>query len=117
VVRALYLDLTGQPVPVAEQIDGRKWLVELEDVDSFLRYRRDGKLTTRQWLASMAGVQESAFFARDDPKPILGVLTGFVRRKAGAALRSRRSTGKTEAQGSESTGAAMATAGGGRGHE
>jgi D-aspartate ligase len=117
VARALYLDLTGQPVPVAEPVDGRKWLVELGDFDSFLRYRRDGKLTTRQWIASMAGVQESAFFARDDPKPFLGLLWEFVRRKAGAAFTRRRSTVTTQAQESESTGAAMATASGGRGHE
>lgn len=82
VARALYLDLTGQPVPVAEGIEGRKWLVELGDFDSFLRYRRDGKMTTRQWITSLAGVQESAFFAWDDPKPFLGVLSEFARRKA-----------------------------------
>ena len=72
VARALYLDLTGQAVPAAEQVDGRKWLVELGDVDSFLRYRRDGKLTTRQWIASMAGVQESAFFAPGRPETVPG---------------------------------------------
>jgi predicted ATP-grasp superfamily ATP-dependent carboligase len=114
VARALYLDLTGQPVPTAEPVDGRKWLVELGDVDSFLRYRRDGKLTTRQWIASMAGVQESAFFARDDPKPFLGVLAEFVRRKIGATSVSRPPAGAGEAQEAESTGAAMATATGGR---
>ncbi|MEA2612387.1 MAG: D-aspartate ligase, partial [Chloroflexota bacterium] len=117
VARALYLDLTGQPVPVAEPVDGRKWLVELGDFDSFLRYRRDGKLTTRQWIASMAGVQESAFFARDDPKPFLGLLWEFVRRKAGAVFTRRKPTESTEAQESDSTGATMATASGGRGHE
>jgi len=117
VARALYLDLTGQPVPVAEQVDGRKWLVELEDFDSFLRYRRDGKLTFRRWIASMAGVQESAFFARDDPRPFLGVIWQFIRRKVGAARKSRASKGTTEVQGSERTGAAMATASGGRGND
>jgi D-aspartate ligase len=84
VARALYLDLTGQPVPVSEPVEGRKWLVEGGDFDSFLRYRRDGKLTTRQWLASMAGVKESAYFARDDPRPFLRVCAQFFGRQARA---------------------------------
>ena len=82
VARALYLDLTGQPVPVSELTEGRKWLVEGGDFDSFLQYRRDGKLTTRQWLASMSGVQESAYFARDDPRPFLRVCAQFLGRQA-----------------------------------
>jgi predicted ATP-grasp superfamily ATP-dependent carboligase len=83
VARALYLDLTGQPVPIAEQVEGRKWLVEGGDFDSFLRYRRDGKLTTRRWLGTLAGVSEAAYFAKDDPRPFLGVCSEFIRRKAG----------------------------------
>jgi D-aspartate ligase len=82
VARALYLDLTGQPVPVSELTEGRKWLVEGGDFDSFLQYRRDGALTTRQWLASMSGVQESAYFARDDPRPFLRVCAQFLGRQA-----------------------------------
>lgn len=89
VVRALYLDLTGQPVPVSEQVDGRKWLVEGGDFDSFLRYRREGKLTTRRWVASLAGVRETAYFAADDLKPFLGVCSEFFRRKARAAGREQ----------------------------
>ena len=80
VARAQYLDLTGQAVPASEPINGRKWLVEGGDFDSFLHYRRDGKLTTREWVASLAGVQEGAYFALDDPKPFIGVCAGFVRR-------------------------------------
>ena len=91
VARAQYLDLTGQPVPPSKQIDGRKWLVEGGDFDSFLRYRRDGKLTTREWLASLAGVQEGAYFARDDPKPFLGACAGFVSRMTMGS----RGSGKT----------------------
>jgi len=80
VARAQYLDLTGQSVPPSQQVDGRKWLVEGGDLDSFLRYRRDGKLTTREWLVSLAGVRETAYFARDDLKPFLGVCAGFAGR-------------------------------------
>jgi D-aspartate ligase len=68
VARALYLDITGQAVPVAEQVEGRKWIDE-RDVSSCLQYRRDGKLTLRQWAASLRGVRETIYFARDDLSP------------------------------------------------
>src|SRR5204863_3947033 len=42
VARALYLDLTGQPVPGGLAREGRRWLVEDHDLVSSLRYRRDG---------------------------------------------------------------------------
>lgn len=88
VVRALYLDLTGQVVPEAEQIEGRKWMVEGADLDSALRYRRDGKLTIREWAASLKGLQETAYFARDDLAPFRAVVRGFVRRKSRRAAES-----------------------------
>jgi D-aspartate ligase len=81
VARALYLDLTGQRVPAAEQIERRKWLLEGADIDSALRYRQDGKLTIRGWAASLKGVQETAYFARDDLEPFADALMGFLRRK------------------------------------
>jgi D-aspartate ligase len=69
VVRAFYLDLTGQPVPRTAQRDGRKWMVENYDVASALRYFRDGKLGLREWARSFRGVEEAAWFARDDSLP------------------------------------------------
>jgi D-aspartate ligase len=71
VVRALYLDLTGQTVPAAEVRENRKWFVEDKDFFSCLAYRRDGKLTIGQWLASFRGVEEAAYFAWDDPIGLL----------------------------------------------
>jgi D-aspartate ligase len=71
VARALYLDLTGQPVPTSPQVNGRKWILESQDTQSAFQYRRDGKLTIRQWAASLRGVQESGFFARDDLAPFV----------------------------------------------
>ena len=68
VARALYLDMTGQAVPRAEPIAGRKWMDE-RDVVSCLQYRRDHKLTLRQWAASLKGVRETVYFARDDLAP------------------------------------------------
>jgi predicted ATP-grasp superfamily ATP-dependent carboligase len=67
--RALYLDLTGQPVPPSTSREGRKWLVEMPDLKSSFEYHRLGKLTLRKWVASFSGVQETAHFALDDPWP------------------------------------------------
>jgi predicted ATP-grasp superfamily ATP-dependent carboligase len=69
--RALYLDLTGQPVPPSTSREGRKWLVEMPDLKSSIEYYRLGKLTLRQWATSFSGVQETAQFAWDDPWPFV----------------------------------------------
>jgi predicted ATP-grasp superfamily ATP-dependent carboligase len=71
VARAHYLDLTGQEVPAAEPADGRKWLVEDFDLFSALgSWRKDG-LSLKDWIRSLAGVEEAACFALDDPIPFL----------------------------------------------
>jgi predicted ATP-grasp superfamily ATP-dependent carboligase len=76
VVRAMYLDMTGQPVPVSLPREGRKWVAEDGDLISLFHYLRDGKLTFFQWIKSFKGVQEAAWFASDDPAPFgLMVLT------------------------------------------
>ncbi len=69
VVRALYLDLTGQPVPPIVSREGRKWMIE-RDLESCLRYHRDGKLSIWQWLKSLRGIEEMASFALDDLRPL-----------------------------------------------
>lgn len=69
VVRALYLDMTGQPVEFVPAKEGRKWLVEDCDIVSCLKYYRDGQLNFNQWLQSHKGVDEKAVFAMDDPLP------------------------------------------------
>jgi D-aspartate ligase len=63
VARALYLDMTGQPVPSVRIAEGRKWLVEDFDMFSALRSWREGDLTLKGWISSMRGVQETACFA------------------------------------------------------
>jgi D-aspartate ligase len=69
VARAMYLDLTGQPVVPGIPRPGRKWFVEDQDLVSCLRYHRQGNLTFRQWIASFRGVEEAAFYASDDLYP------------------------------------------------
>jgi D-aspartate ligase len=71
VVRALYLNLTGQQVESSPTPEGRKWLVEDCDLVSCFRYFRDGKLTVKEWLTSHRGVRETGVFAMDDPLPAL----------------------------------------------
>src|SRR5262249_48159645 len=73
VARALYLDLTGQPIAAAEACEGRKWVVEDLDVLSSLRYLRDRKLTFKQWIGSFRGIAETAFFSLDDPLPFVAM--------------------------------------------
>jgi D-aspartate ligase len=78
VLRAYYLDLTGQKVSADEVSDGRKWVVENNDLLGFRRYRKDGKITIWKWLRSFRGVKEGAWFAWDDPIPFLLMLKGLM---------------------------------------
>jgi predicted ATP-grasp superfamily ATP-dependent carboligase len=71
VARALHLDLTGRPVPATGNAEGRKWLVEDFDLISALHLWREGSLSFREWVRSLAGVEEAACFALDDPLPFL----------------------------------------------
>jgi predicted ATP-grasp superfamily ATP-dependent carboligase len=78
VVRAQYLDLTGQEVPAPTPNGGRRWVVEPFDLWASAGYQRAGELTFRAWLSSFRGVQEGAWFARDDVKPFLAMALLFV---------------------------------------
>ncbi|WP_300604443.1 hypothetical protein [Trebonia sp.] len=69
VALAAYLDLTGQPVPEAAQVDGRRFVVENYDPISALAKWRAGELDPRSWLASVRAADELAWFARDDLRP------------------------------------------------
>lgn len=80
VARAAYLDLTGQPVPPSEIIEGRKWFVEDRDLISSVRYHYERSLTLRQWMNSFQGVQEAAWFAQDDLLPFFVQCTRFSRK-------------------------------------
>jgi D-aspartate ligase len=71
VLRAMYLDLTGQAVPATAQQDARRWIVEPLDITSSLVYRRRGDITLRDWVRSLKGVREAAWFAADDPLPFI----------------------------------------------
>jgi D-aspartate ligase len=69
VIRAAYLDLTGQAIAENEMVDGRRFLVENYDPIGALGYWRSGELGLKSWLTSLRGVDEAAWFARDDLRP------------------------------------------------
>lgn len=93
VVRALYLDLTGQSTPADLPKIGRKWFVEDKDLRSSYNYYRDGKLLVREWLRSFRGVEEAGYFAPDDLKPFFRMigrnLTRLVDKLARNGVRER----------------------------
>jgi D-aspartate ligase len=73
VARALYQDLTNQPISCTLPQEGRKWIVEDVDWLSAIRYWRDGNLTVKEWIGSLSGIKELTFLARDDLLPFIGV--------------------------------------------
>jgi len=97
VARFLYCDLTGQALPVSVPAEGRKWLVEDRDLESVRDYMSEGTLTVREWVRSFRGVQETAWFARDDLAPFRTML----QRMCGRILRRTFRLGKTAGPGTE----------------
>jgi D-aspartate ligase len=93
VARALYLDLTGQEVPQTTTPVGRRWIVENQDLSTSLQLARRRELGLRGYLASLRGLREAAWFARDDPRPMLDMLGVHL----GAFLPKRRLVGGREA--------------------
>lgn len=97
VVRAAYLDLTGQQVPDSRIIQGRKWLLEDADIVSSCHYFRDRAVTPRDWIRAYSGIRETAWFAADDLRPFLYVFACSWTRLARRAARLFRSAGANAA--------------------
>jgi len=72
-VRALYRDLTGQPVLTALPREGRKWMAENFDLMSSAISLRDGSLGVMGWLRSFRSLEETSWFAADDLRPFLAM--------------------------------------------
>lgn len=89
VVRAAYLDLTGQPVPAQRACPDRRLVVENYDLLAALGYHRRRELDLRSWARSLRGVDEMAWFARDDLAPfgLMCLRTGW--RAASRPFRGR----------------------------
>lgn len=85
-VRTLHLDLTGRPIPLGEQVEGRTFLAEIHDALGAWRYIRAGRLTANEWLRSVIGVDEGGWFARDDPAPFLLFFLRYLADKSSRVL-------------------------------
>jgi len=102
VARALYRDLTGQPMRRSPQIDGRVFVVEPHDCLTSMRQLLRRELSVSDWLRSMTGPKELAWFKWNDPAPFLMVwirlgltvvkklISALAKTLQGLALRSRR---------------------------
>jgi D-aspartate ligase len=90
VLRAMYLDLTGQEVPAGAQRDGRRWIAEPLDLRSSMIYMRRGDLTPSSWARSLWRIQEAAWWARDDPLPLPAVFARLIVARLRKALTPRR---------------------------
>jgi D-aspartate ligase len=102
VARALYLDLTGQPVPASRIHPGRRWLSEHRDLVAGFHLARERRLSIRQYVGSLQGVAETAWLARDDPRPGLALaraVVGTATRSARAAVRREATPGSGERTG------------------
>ncbi|MFI6499518.1 ATP-grasp domain-containing protein [Nonomuraea typhae] len=82
VIRAAYLDLTGQPLGPGAPQHGRTYLVENYDLLRKLAGRSSGG----GWLAATRHSDELAWYARDDLRPFAGMVGHTFLR----ALRGRR---------------------------
>lgn len=80
VVKALYLDLTGQQQPVVTPREGRRWMIEDFDLISSFHYHQEGTLNFRQWVRSFKGVEEAAWFSWKDPYPFVKMLKDLLMR-------------------------------------
>ena len=83
VARTLYLALTNQIVPETAIHEGRKWIVENQDLSSCLVYRRDGKLSLGEFVSSFKGVKEATWFASDDMKPFFKLCNFYLKKSLG----------------------------------
>ncbi|MGC1210857.1 MAG: methyltransferase domain-containing protein [Micromonospora sp.] len=101
VARALYLDLTGQRVPVARIRPGRRWLAEHRDVVAGVHLARQDRLSIRQYLGSLRGVDERAWLTPDDPRPGLALAGAALGTAAGRLARVPRRTEPTRSGGDE----------------
>jgi predicted ATP-grasp superfamily ATP-dependent carboligase len=89
VARALYFDLTGQPIVAGNPLPGRKWMVEPADLASGFHDWSAGRLTLTDWARSFSGLQECAYFAVDDPSPMIAMFASYLQ-KLVHVLKERR---------------------------
>jgi predicted ATP-grasp superfamily ATP-dependent carboligase len=90
VVRALHLDLTRRGVRTGPQIEGRTFIVEFQDLLSSYSCYRSGDLRMKEWVLSLQGVAEGAWWATDDLLPFLLMCLWMPSRAASRVVRLSR---------------------------
>lgn len=94
VARAMYLDLTGRPVPARRDYDGRKWMLEAGEILAYRHYRRDRGLSVPRWLGSLRGLQEGATWSVTDVRPFINAMR-ILGRDTFGGRRARRPAAQT----------------------
>lgn len=99
VVRAMYLEMTGQSIPDTQPHWARRWMSEELDFWSVREQQRSGTAQMTDWLRALGDVDEYAHWDRDDLRPSIwfaatfvgSVVRGAVRRRVHGALTERGS--------------------------
>lgn len=91
VLYAMYCDALGLALPteLVQRYTGAKWIILFNDVLSSVTYYWRKKLTVRQWLESLRGVNTFAVLSLRDPMPIIFQPVVYLRNFLGR-LRSGR---------------------------
>jgi predicted ATP-grasp superfamily ATP-dependent carboligase len=87
VLQAMYLDLTGERVPDGHPCEQRRWLAEIQDLRAVVSELRDGALTPSAWMASLRGIDETAWWSWDDPQPLFAASGRLLAGRLGKQLR------------------------------
>lgn len=89
VARAMYLNMTGQPVQPASVHEGRRWFREDSDLVAFRHYHRLEGLTLWDWIGTYRGVEEASTFSVTDPLPFMVSMRRLVAATFAARLPRR----------------------------
>ena len=90
VLRALYLDMTGQSVPPGDQVNGRR--IVLEHIDFFSRIGQRGSGYTTPSAPTRAAATELAWLAPDDLLPAAAMIPRFAKLALSDFTRRQRET-------------------------
>jgi D-aspartate ligase len=92
VLRAMYFDLASEADVSATQPNGRRWIVEPQDLRSSVTYVKRGDLTIRAWARSLCHVEETAWWSSRDPLPFVvmswRLLVAGLRKRLGRRTRT-----------------------------
>jgi D-aspartate ligase len=59
-------------------VSGRRWLVEPQDLRSCMIHIKRGDLTVGAWLRSLRHIDETAWWAREDPRPFFAMVRSLL---------------------------------------